>query len=67
VLWSSSFVTISLAMVFAAVTVAQTIHEHNDKISAFFDSVREKCEPPPDTRTLEEFISQELKNINPNP
>ena len=59
------FVVICLGMVFAAVTVAQTIHEHNDKITAFFASVRKSCEPEPQI-SVEEAIRR-LQNLNTPP
>lgn len=52
------FVVICLGMVFGAVSVVQVIAENNDKITAFFAAVREKCEPKEEQLTIEQAMER---------
>jgi uncharacterized protein involved in cysteine biosynthesis len=63
------FIVICFSMLFAAVTVMQTIAEHTDKIAAFFAAVREKCEPvdEPPGPTIDQFIERELNKLRAPP
>lgn len=57
------YLVICGVMLFASVSVMQTIGEHNEQIAAMFAEARKKCEPPKDERPWEQILEEDLQKL----